>query len=221
MTNTPNPAPSRPERKATIRLGQRELSRITLVFALFIAVGASYGVYRMFLGFKAQRDIVISKDNLRSLYQAFKSYSQDFDGKLPPTANWTGWVSGYLPSTSRPGGRMALLHGPSDEGEIGYVYNTLAAGYDYEPQSSFLPQHQKTVAQQADPDHLILLIERPNAPINATAILPYPDSPEHQEELYKQLSFPHSGDGGRNQARTVILYTSGRIEVVQRKDMRP
>lgn len=217
----PTPTSSRPERRATIRLGQKELSLMSVAVALVVLAGLIWGGYRAFLSFKAQRDIVIAQENLHTLYNALMFYSKDFDGKLPKANRWTDAILGYLSaSSSRPGGREAFLHGPSDDGKVGYAFNTYASEYDFEPRASFLHPSISTQQSHIDPDRLVLLIEKPNAPPNATVSIPPINSVQDQEILYKALSFPHN-TGDPDNAKTVILYLSGRIDVVTRRDMRP
>src|SRR5947207_3932288 len=127
-------ATSRPERKATVRLGQRELSFISLAVILLITGTLLFGCYRAFLSFKAHRDTVIAQDNLLALYKAVRGYAMDYDGHLPPAEIWTESVAGYLSAPpSKPGGKLSYLHGPGDKGQVGYVYNDLASGYNLEP----------------------------------------------------------------------------------------
>jgi len=213
-------APIRPERKATLRLGQRELSRLSLAVVLVVVLGLLYGGYRIFLGFKSNRDVVLAQDNLHTLYNAMRFYSNDYDGKLPPAENWSDAVSGYLSgSTSRPGGRDAYLTGPGDGEDIHYVYNDLAAGYNFEPPAPFGKETKPDKSSNIDPARLPLLIERPGAALNAHEPIPPQTSMQNEAELGKLLSFPHGSDNPDN-ARTVILYADGHIDIVTRKDFK-
>lgn len=215
------PTPSRPERKATLRFGQRELNYITLFVALIVIAGVLWGGYRGFMSFKAQRDIVIAQENLHTLYSAMLLYSKDFDGRLPKADHWTDAILGYLSaSSSRPGGREAFLHGPADNGEVGYAFNTYASEYNFEPSGSFTQKSDTDTQSSIDPDRTVLLIEKPNASPNATVSIPPINNVNDQAILYKALSFPHN-TGDPENAKTVILYLSGRIDVVTRRDMRP
>jgi hypothetical protein len=218
--------PRAPQRKATLRLHQRHLTYISAFVVLVVVVPLIYGLYKSFLGFKAQRDTVIAQDNLFALYKAIKGgYSPDNDEKLPPADQWTDVAAGYLSAPpNKPGGKLSYLHGPGDDGDVGYVYNDLASNYELEPKQPFpgvaQPAPSKSDKPRVDPDRLILLIEKPGAQPNEHEKIPPPDSIQNQEELYKLLAFPHNHDDPDG-AKTVILYASGKIDIVTRKDLRP
>lgn len=201
--------------KATWRLGQRELARLSMAVIAVIVVGLLYGGWKAVEGFKTRRDLVIAQDNLLNLYRAMRGYALDYDSKLPPAENWSDAVLGYLNSSqARPGGREAYLTGTSDLGPVAYVYNDAASGYNLEPNGKEDDRQRKI-----DPSHLILLIERVGAPRNAHAYLPPQDSVPHEEELAKQLAFPHYADDDKN-AATVVLYADGNIVTLTRQDVK-
>jgi hypothetical protein len=211
MNEPEAPVPSvRPERKATLRIGQNGLNVILIVVILFIALPLLFIGYRVYLNFKAKRDITIAESNLHGLYQALFHYSLDWDGKLPPAAVWTNDAAGYLPSASGiAGGKMACLQGPSDGENVRYEYNDLAAGYDTQEESN----------RKVDPRDLVLLIERPGAQDNAHVAIPRQGNAQAESALFKLLTFPHYSDDPDN-ATTVILYASGTVSVRTRKDFR-
>ena len=201
--------------KATLRLGQRELSRLTLAVIVVIVAGLLYGGWKAVEGFKTRRDVVIAQDNLLNIYRAMRGYSLDYDSKLPPAATWSDDVIGYLNSSqARPGGKEAYLTGTSDLGPVAYVYNDAASGYNLEPNGKADDRRNKI-----DPHDLILLIERVGAPRNAHVNLPPQDSLSNKEELVKQMSFPHYADDDAN-ASTLVLYADGNIVTLTRQDMK-
>lgn len=207
--------PSEYKGKATMRLGARELARISLAVIVMIVLGLGYGLWKTVQGFKVKRDMVIAQDNLHNLYQAMLSYSLDDNSKLPPAASWQDDVTGYLSaSQARPGGKEAFLTGTSEQGPVAYVYNDAASGFNLEPNGKEDDRRRKT-----DPHDLILLIERPGAPRNAHADLPAPDNMAHEEELVKQMSFPHEVDSG-DDASTFVLYADGHITKLTRRDLK-
>ncbi len=209
--------PSKPRATVRLGLGQRQLSRISLFFVIIVSAAVIFGAYHVFLGFKAQRDIVIAKDNEAAIYKAFREYALDWEGKLPPVDHWSDCVAAELPSASdQPGGRMSYLHGPGSGREIGYVYNSLAAGYDFNPTSSFIPS-KNTTKQICPPDALVLIIEKPGAPMNTSVAIPPQNTEAGRQALFKLLSFPH-GDGKYEDRKTVILYANGHIEVDTPRD---
>ncbi len=203
------------KRKATWRLGQREMTRISLAIVALIVMALLYGGWKAVEGFKSRRDLVIAQDNLLNIYRAMRGYSLDYDSKLPPAESWSDAVSGYLNSSqARPGGKEAYLTGTSELGAVGYVYNEAAAGYNLEPNGKADDRRNKI-----DPHDLLLLVERVGAPRNAHALLPPQDNLSHKEELLKQMSFPHYADDDKN-AMTVLLYADGHIVTQTRLDMK-
>ena len=171
--------------KATRRLGQRELARITMAVIAVIVVGLLYGGWKAVEGFKTKRDLVIAQDNLLNLYRAMRGYALDYDSKLPPAENWSDAVLGYLSSSqARPGGKEAYLIGTSELGPVAYVYNDAASGYNLEPNGKEDDRQRKI-----DPHNLILLIERVGAPRNAHAYLPPQDSVAHRGGVGETVEF--------------------------------
>jgi len=197
-----------PRRKATVRLGQRDLSIISVSVVVFIVGVLLFLGYRAMLGFKANHDMLIAKQNLHMLHEAFYNYAQDWDQKLPPADRWTEAVSGYLSGSGQPGGPQASLHGPGDGKQISYVYNDLAAGYSLES------GEKRTI----DPARLILLIERPGAGPNEHVMIPPQTNPDAEQALLKVISFPHGSDDA-DTAATVVLYANGSQRVVIRRDL--
>lgn len=214
MSDSPvEPAPVRPSKKATLRLDQRILTRLSygvvlFFILLFIPVG-----YRVYLNFKSQRDLTIGKTNLLNIYKALANYAQDWDGRLPPADRWAELVAGYLhapPNT--PGGAMSYLKGPGDAADIGYVYNELAAGYNLE--STNKDDRQKTLP----PGELVVVIERAGAKMNEHALIP-PQRGRGLETLGKALDFPHFSSDEK-QATSLIVLANGRIEQRTRQDFK-
>lgn len=191
---------SMPQRKATFRFGQRELSFISLGVILVVLGSLIFGVYHLFLGFRSQRDIVVGDSNLNSIYKGIKRYAEDWDGKLPKSVHWSDDISGYLPAMRMPAG-----HG--DEGPVGYVYNSLAAEYNLDR-----PDKEKV-----SPRNLVLVIERTGAPLNTTVAIPPVGAPGADEALVKAVSFSHFADDTEN-ATTLVLYADGTTQRLKRRD---
>jgi hypothetical protein len=204
--------PVRFERRATLRLGQRELSRLTLVIVVAVLIPLGWGLYKVYRGFKSQRDVVIAQDNLLRLYKAFWGYSADWDGGMPKPDRWADSIGGYIsapPGTQ--GGKMGALEGPGDGAEpVHYVYNDLAAGYNFD---------KPDTKRFGDPSRIVLLFERPGAPLNAHVSIPpqIPGNAASESAFYRQLAFPHYSDSGEN-ATTVVLFLNGKIERLRRAD---
>src|SRR3954471_7311589 len=106
MNNITDPTPlPRPERKATFRLGQRQLSLMSLAVIVVIVLGLGVGMYSMYIQFKITRDLTIADSNLHALHQAVHGYAMDNDEQLPKAEEWTDQVSGYLSAPpGTPGG---------------------------------------------------------------------------------------------------------------------
>ena len=210
----PSEAPPRPERRATLRFRQRELSRLTLAVGLIIAAALCFGGYRVYRNFKSQRDITIAKTNLHELYKAMRIYAEDRGGKLPTAGDWTDKVTGYLSAPpNTPGGPESYLHGPGDGEDVGYVYNDLASDYNLEPIGE--EQARKTIA----PNRLVVLIEQPGAARNAHRPIPPLGTPQSDDALSKILTFPHYADDPKN-ATTILLMADGSEITMIRQDLK-
>jgi hypothetical protein len=208
---TPEPeVPARPELKATVRLGQNSLNAILIVVILMIMLPLLFLGYRVALNFKAKRDITIAESNMHALYVALSHYSLDWDGKLPAAENWTDAAAGYLPSASGiVGGKIGYLKGPGDDGDIAYVFNSAASGFNLQDERN----------RKVDPSRIVLLIEKPGAAPNAHTEIPAQMDAQAEDALYKMLAFPHYADDPSN-ATTIILYANGTVAVRTRKDYR-
>lgn len=219
MSDTePQTTPLPPRRRATLRLSQRELTRISLGVILIIVGSLGFLGYRAILGFRSSHDILIAKQNLHMLHEAFYNYAQDWDNRLPPAERWTDAISGYISSMGQAGGHLAALHGPCDSGTVGYVYNDLAAGLNIESgkREGAKDKYRKNI----DPSRLILLIERPGVEENVHVLIPPQGNPEGEAALLKQLAFPHGSDDTES-ASTVVLYADGSHRVWTRHDFKP
>ena len=224
MSNTDNVIPShpnsppplaRPERKATVRLGQRHLSLLS-VFAIGIVVaGLLWGAYLGFVDFKVTRDTIVAEDNMRALYKAMNGYAMDTDERFPTADKWTEQVTGYLSAPpNTPGGKMAYLHGEDEHGgALHYVYNDLMSGYNRDPDSSKKP------GKVYDLSRVVLLIEAPGEADNAHILIPPRNTPQGEEALLKILAFPHNA-GDPNKATAVIIYANGTTDRITRKDLK-
>ncbi len=216
-TVAPEPTPPKPARKATLRFGKYGLNAILVVFILIIALPLLFLGYRVALNFKAKRDITIAENNLHSLYEALYHYSLDWDGKLPPSEEWTDAATGYLPSASGlAGGKQSYLAGPGDGEKVGYIYNESAGGYNIQDEEKIGPDGKK---HKIDPHQLILLIEHAGSQSNSHQNMPVQGTSSAADALYKILDFPHFSDDPDN-AATVVLYASGAVSVRTRKDFK-
>lgn len=204
-----------PERRATLRLGQRELSLISLtVIVLSVALVGFFG-YRIFLNFKVTRNLIVAENNLRALYTAMRGYAQDWEGRLPDANRWVEQTLGYLSAPrGMSGGPQVYLQGPADAGTVGYAYNELASGYNVET-------GKNAKGEVVNPGQLVLLIERPGVTPeqSATVRIPLQTNLQARDALEKELAFPHNSDDTEN-ATTVVLYANGRVQRLIRRDFK-
>ena len=208
----PDELSARPERKATIRLGQRELSRISLAVILLISAGLIFAGYRLFLGFKSQRDITLARANLHTISVGLSAYAQDWNGKLPLAATWQQDIAGYVPNSGGRGNVMSAFSAPGDGADVGYVYNELAAGYNLEPIDK---EHDRQ--KNLPLDQLILVTERTGAPLNSHVLIPAQGDAQGEAALYKVLDFPHNASDPQK-ATTVLLYANGSVVTRTKQD---
>ena len=203
-----------PQRKATFRLGQRQLSRLSLGVILFsIAVIFLLG-YQIVQGFIVTRNIMVASTNLKQLYGAMGGYALDTNGDFPDAKVWRDQTVGYLSaSPGTPGGKMSFLNGATDSGAVGYVYNTLASKYN--------PERGETADKKAIPaSKLVLLIERRGVSkdANETVEIPPQTSEQGIQALGKVLEFPHKADD-KDAATALVLFADGHIERKTRRDL--
>jgi prepilin-type processing-associated H-X9-DG protein len=207
--------PPPPQRRATFRLGQRQLSGLSLgVIILSSLIVLLFG-YQVVHNFIITRNIITAENNLRQLYKAMGSYAMDTDGQLPDATRWRDQTVGYLSaSPGTPGGKLSFLNGTTDSGTVGYAFNTLASKYNTETGET--PNRKPIPANR-----LILLIEKRGVAKNAneTVTIPPQTSEESIQELGRILQFPHRSDDGDG-ATAVVLFADGHIERKTRSQLR-
>ncbi len=214
-TDSQEPQLPRPEKKATFRLGQRELGRISATVVVIISLALIFAGYRVFKNFKSQRDIVIAKENLHKIYTALNGYALDTNSHFPKADSWTDAAMGYLSAPpGTPGGKESYLHGPGDGEDIGYVYNDQASEYDLDASSR--EDKKKTF----DPGEMPLLIEQVGAKPNAHMVIPEQSNDQGKEALGKIASFAHFSED-RDNAATVVLFVNGKVLVFTHRDLIP
>ena len=207
--------PARPERKATLRLGQRELSLISLGVIIFSVFIVGFFGYRIFLNFKTTRNLILAESNLKAIYTGMRGYAQDWEGKMPDASKWVEQTAGYLSAPrGTKEGPLAYLQGPADSGTVGYVFNELASGYNVET-------GKNAQGRVINPANLILLIERPGVSREASVHvrIPVQSNLQGREALEKELVFPHNADDTEN-ATTVVLFANGKIQRMLRRDFK-
>lgn len=206
-----------PRRKATVRLGRREMAWISISIIVAILLLFLYIVFRGFMSYKVSHDLTIGRENLNSIYKAMGAYAEDYDRILPPAEEWYFVAQGYLSNTRRAGGKESLLRGPGDGKTIRYVFNSLASGLNLEtgePGANVKKMGYKTL----NPSEVVLLIERPGGKEGETVFIPPINTRSARTKLYEELAFPHGVDEG-DKAKTLILYANGSIRTWTRKDL--
>lgn len=210
-----DPNSPRPEKRATMRLGQRELARISLSVVIVISLALIFAGYRVFKNFKSQRDIVIAKENLHKLYTAINVYSMDTNSHFPKAESWTDAAMGYLSAPpGTPGGKESYLHGPGDGEDIGYVFNDLVSEYNLDAAS------REDKKKSFDPGEMPLLIEQIGAKPNSHIAIPEQSNDQGKAALAKLASFAHYSDDHDN-ATTVVLFANGKVLVFTHRDLVP
>lgn len=213
MSNSSSAGAS-PQRKATFRLGQRQLSRLSLGVILFsIAIILLLG-WQIVQGFIITRNMMVASDNMKALYRAMGGYALDNDGEFPEAKVWRDQAAGYLSaSPGTPGGKMSFLNGNTDSGSVGYVYNLLASKYN--------PERGETPNKKAIPaSKLVLLIEKHGVSKDANETIAIPPQTTEQgiQALGKMLEFPHKSDD-KDTATAIVLFADGHIERKTRRDL--
>ncbi len=209
-TNSP-----RPEKKATMRLGARELARISASVVIVISLALIFAGYRVFKNFKSQRDIVIAKENLHKLYTALSVYSMDTNSHFPKAESWTDAAMGYLSAPpGTPGGKESFLHGPGDGEDVGYVFNDLMSEYNLD--SATRDDKKKSVDLGETP----LLIEVVGAKPNQHMAIPEQSNDQGKAVLAKLAAFSHYSSDPDN-ATTVVLFANGKVLVFTHRDLVP
>ena len=203
-----------PQRKATFRLGQRQLSYLSLGVILFSIAIISLLGWQILQGFIITRNMMVARDNLKKLYDAMGSYALDTDGNLPEASKWRDQTVGYLSaSPGTPGGKLSFLNGGTDSGAVGYAYNTLASKYN--PEKGETPDKKSIPANK-----LVVLIEKHGVSkdANATVTIPPQTSEQGIQALGKALEFPHKSDD-KDAATAMVLFADGHIERKTRRDV--
>ena len=206
-----------PRRKATVRFSQSSLNRIMIGVILVMAVVLGFLGYRAILSFRAAHDIAEGTQNLHAIDTALKSYAEDWDKHLPPAENWAETVKGWLNCKGK-GGNEGCMHAPGDVGEVGYVYNDLAAGYSLET-NKHDQKDPKTKEKAIDPSQLVVLFEKLGAKSNTHMSIPVQINRSAEQELGKELSFSHNADDEEN-ATGLVLYANGYVKRWTKKDFK-
>ena len=113
----PDELTARPERKATIRLGQRELSRISLAVILIdFHGGAAFSPDTA--SFSASNRSATSRWPAQTcipLSVAFSAYAQDWNGQAAPCGtHWQEEIAGYVPNSGARGASLSAFSAPGD-----------------------------------------------------------------------------------------------------------
>ena len=206
-----------PRRKPTVKWSQTSLNRILIGFILVIAFALSFLAYRAILSFRAAHDITEATDNMHEIDKAMRFYSEDWEKHLPSAENWTDNIRGYLNCRGK-GGGSGCMQGPSDVGEVGYVYNDLADGYSLESGKHDLVD-KKTKEKPIDPSLLVVLFEKVGAKANTHMSIPIQKDRDAEQELGKALSFSHYADD-EERATGLVLYANGYVKRWTKKDFK-
>ena len=206
-----------PRRKPTVKWSQSSLNRILIGVILVIAVALGFLAYRAILGFRAAHDITEATDNMHAIDKAMRFYSEDWDRHLPPADNWMENIKGYLNCHGK-GASGGCLSGPSDVGQVSYVYNDLAEGYSLETGKHDL-KDRETKEKSIDPSQLVVLFEKVGAAPNTHVSIPIQKDREAEQGLGRALSFSHNADD-EERATGLVLYANGYVKRWTKKDFK-
>ncbi len=158
-----------PAKRATLRLGARELRRMQTGVVCLIIVLLGLALRPWFLNTIQVRDFQVCQSHLRSISQSLQNYSNDWDGAYPPGEHWMDHSMAYLHVTSAdPKAIEGAYRCPRDRTGEGYsyVYNSLFSGMNPTVRS----EEPKLVAQGkrlGRVDRAVLIMEKHGGQRNA------------------------------------------------------
>jgi type II secretory pathway pseudopilin PulG len=176
-----------PARRATLRLGARELHRMQTSVIVLILVLLALALRPWFLNTIQTRDFQVCQSNMRSISQALQNYAIDWDGAYPPAENWMDDAKAFLRGASGdPRAIDAAFHCPRDKtgSASSYAYNTLFSGLS----PTLRSEDPKLLAQAARLGRLeraVLVIEKHGARPNGHVELP------DWNAVARELTRPH------------------------------
>lgn len=185
----PPPTQTPRVRKATRRMGARELMRIQWVVVTLICVLLFFAFRPYFTGLIERRDFITCQDNVRKISRGITTYASDYDGTLPLAANWMDKSLGFMKATSGTGFKDDdVFRCPHDKSGApsSYAYNTILEGLS--PSLSIQSSDPKLEARRKAAGRIErapLIIEKHGSPRNASLLL------NNWEDVKAQLQLPH------------------------------
>lgn len=190
-------------RKATLRLGARERSRLQTGLVIIICAMLFVAMRPVIGNLVNVREFQSCQTNVRTIAQALQLYSQEWDDSLPPAATWTDAALGYMAPRSGTGFKAEdYLHCPTDptDAPCSYTYNSLVEGLSVTSRRSAGPEVERR-RRLGRLDRAPMIIEKHGSRLNTS--LPLADW--HAVRGSIGLSHPlATGPTGS------IIYSSGR-----------
>jgi hypothetical protein len=122
---------SPPTRRATIRFGPKQLSRINQAFIAIVVISLGVVLRPIYLRFLETRDSALCQANLLKISRGIQLYRGDYDDTLPLAANWQESAAGNMAATSGSGKSLeSYFRCPKEKtgGATSYAYNRLVEG---------------------------------------------------------------------------------------------
>lgn len=176
-----------PARRATIRLGARELHHMQTAVIVLILALLAIALRPYFLNTIQTRDFQICQSNMRSISQALQNYAIDWDGSYPPAQNWMDHAKAFLRgATGDPKAIDAAFHCPLDNtgGGSSYAYNALFGGLSPTLRSDD-PKLLEQAAKLGRLERAVLVLEKHGSAANAHLDIP------DWNAVRRELSRPH------------------------------
>lgn len=169
----PTQSPPPPARRATLRLGARERTRLQAGVILLIIALLVIALRPLLLHLIQVRDFQTCQTSVRKIAQALAIYNQEWDDSFPASASWLDAVRGRMTPTTGTGYQADYyLHCPRDHagGECSYVYNELMQGLSPSVRQAD-PEKDARRRQLRRLDRAPVIVEKHGSPANAHAPL--------------------------------------------------
>jgi hypothetical protein len=118
-------------RRRTIRLGNRERSRLQMAVIVIICGMLMIVLWPIFMDFIEQRNFQVCQSNMLHIATGIQTYTHDWDDTLPLAASWTDACASHMAGTSGTGKDAdSYLKCPIDNTgkHCSYAYNSAMEG---------------------------------------------------------------------------------------------
>jgi len=118
-------------RRATLRLGARELRRLQQIVAAVVCLLLYIVLRPYFIGLVETRDFQTCQSNLLRIGKAIRLYTDDWDATLPVASNWMDATITSMAASTGSGFKVeSYFRCPRDHsgGVSSYIYNAACSG---------------------------------------------------------------------------------------------